>query len=195
MFGATIKPLFKAHWHTTWPSPGPDFWTSYPLVLGFLQVVRHAATGRIREEYIFHSKETASVGYLRFSHGRFGRPDLVFSHLHQRTCKSFLNFWKVIGKAKWFKWRMCQRNCFSQISDDCRIWVAIVTASSDSFEAAICFTLLYHAENTSQMLENLDGVVLFFMRLILFAIVMGVSELAQLGIMFFRVPRIGWREL
>ena len=26
-------------------SPGPDFWTSYPLVLGFLQVVRHGARG------------------------------------------------------------------------------------------------------------------------------------------------------
>ena len=51
--------------------------------------------------------------------------------------------------------------------------------------------MLYHAENTSQMLGNLDGVVSYFMRLILFAIVMGVSELAQLGIIFFRVPRIG----
>ena len=50
--------------------------------------------------------------------------------------------------------------------------------------------MLYHAENTSQMLGNLDGVVSYFMRLILFAIVMGISELAQLGIIFSGFPEL-----
>ena len=40
------------------------------------------------------------------------------------------------------------------------------------------------------MLGNPDGVVSYFMRLILSAIVMGVSELAQLGIIFSGFPEL-----